>query len=243
MILAADTGATARGYDPAEPNEPGQRFQDFGHSHWHNSLIWGETSRTSRSRARAGSTGKGLEPRDRRTREDLDTRRGRQQGDRAQDSAATSCSATSRSCAAATSRSSRPAWTTSRSTTSRSTPTATASTSTAAATCASPTAPSTRRTTTASASRAPTRSAPRARRENVTITNCIVSGYDDRHGARRHVQARTRRPPDRDGPTGRIKFGTESNGGFRNITISNMRVRSTRAGSRWRRWTARCSRT
>ena len=26
---------------------------------------------------------------------------------------------------------------------------------------------------------------------------------------------------DRDGPTGRIKFGTESNGGFKNITISN----------------------
>jgi len=29
------------------------------------------------------------------------------------------------------------------------------------------------------------------------------------------------RAPDRDGPTGRIKFGTESNGGFKNITISN----------------------
>ena len=27
--------------------------------------------------------------------------------------------------------------------------------------------------------------------------------------------------PDRDGPTGRIKFGTESNGGFKNISISN----------------------
>jgi len=33
---------------------------------------------------------------------------------------------------------------------------------------------------------------------------------------RTHEQA-----PDRDGPTGRIKLGTESNGGFRNITISN----------------------
>ncbi|HEY0967836.1 MAG TPA: glycoside hydrolase family 28 protein [Opitutaceae bacterium] len=29
------------GYDPAEPN-PWNQFQDFGHSHWHNSLIWGE---------------------------------------------------------------------------------------------------------------------------------------------------------------------------------------------------------
>ena len=31
-------------YDKAEPNEWGDklRYQDFGHSHWHNSLIWGE---------------------------------------------------------------------------------------------------------------------------------------------------------------------------------------------------------
>lgn len=29
------------GYDPAEPN-PWNQYQDFGHSHWHNSLIWGE---------------------------------------------------------------------------------------------------------------------------------------------------------------------------------------------------------
>jgi polygalacturonase len=54
--------------------------------------------------------------------------------------------------------------------------------------------------------------------ENVTITNCSVSGfvegsfldgtfkhYDDPHFS----------------PTGRIKLGTESNGGFKNIVISN----------------------
>lgn len=31
-------------YDKAEPNELGDqlKYQDFGHSHWHNSLIWGE---------------------------------------------------------------------------------------------------------------------------------------------------------------------------------------------------------
>jgi polygalacturonase len=57
--------------------------------------------------------------------------------------------------------------------------------------------------------------------ENVVIVNCQVTGYDlgtllsGSHG-RTHEQA-----PDRDGPTGRIKLGTESNGGFRNITISN----------------------
>jgi polygalacturonase len=42
-IVAADPPAEDEkgGYDPAEPNPWGQ-FQDFGHSHWHNSLIWGE---------------------------------------------------------------------------------------------------------------------------------------------------------------------------------------------------------
>ena len=55
--------------------------------------------------------------------------------------------------------------------------------------------------------------------ENVTITNCQVSGYDEGHAARRHVQADG--ATYNRGPTGRIKFGTESNGGFKNITISN----------------------
>jgi polygalacturonase len=57
--------------------------------------------------------------------------------------------------------------------------------------------------------------------ENVTITNCHVSGYDAGSfldGTYRKTQERA---PDRDGVTGRIKLGTESNGGFRNITISN----------------------
>ncbi len=39
-ILAA-TPANGVGYDPAEPGA-GNPFQDYGHSHWHNSLIWGE---------------------------------------------------------------------------------------------------------------------------------------------------------------------------------------------------------
>jgi polygalacturonase len=33
---------TTQGFDPAEPNTPWDKFQDYGHSHWHNSLIWGE---------------------------------------------------------------------------------------------------------------------------------------------------------------------------------------------------------
>jgi polygalacturonase len=40
-ILAADSPADAAGYDPPEPNAF-DKYQDFGHSHWHNSLIWGE---------------------------------------------------------------------------------------------------------------------------------------------------------------------------------------------------------
>jgi polygalacturonase len=39
--LLAAKPANGRGYDPAEPGA-GNPYQDFGHSHWHNSLIWGE---------------------------------------------------------------------------------------------------------------------------------------------------------------------------------------------------------
>ena len=58
--------------------------------------------------------------------------------------------------------------------------------------------------------------------QNVTITNCQVSGYDlgtfynGTYQRKQFAQV-----PDQEGPTGRIKFGTESNAGFKNITISN----------------------
>ena len=42
-IVAADPPPPgAAGYDPPEPNAS-DMYQDFGHSHWHNSLIWGES--------------------------------------------------------------------------------------------------------------------------------------------------------------------------------------------------------
>jgi len=45
-ILAADVPdngvQTGNCYDPAESNAPWEEFQDYGHNHWHNSLIWGE---------------------------------------------------------------------------------------------------------------------------------------------------------------------------------------------------------
>lgn len=40
-LIAADPQKHGGTYDEAEPNE-WDMYQDFGHSHWHNSLIWGE---------------------------------------------------------------------------------------------------------------------------------------------------------------------------------------------------------
>jgi polygalacturonase len=58
--------------------------------------------------------------------------------------------------------------------------------------------------------------------EDVTITNCSVSGFDIGTFLDGTYQKKNyNRVPDRGVVTGRIKFGTESNGGFRNITISN----------------------
>lgn len=58
--------------------------------------------------------------------------------------------------------------------------------------------------------------------ENVTITNCFVSGYDIGSLLDGTYKRNITEAPDKDGPTGRVKFGTESNGGFKNITISNV---------------------
>jgi polygalacturonase len=41
ILAAATPEGGAGGYDAAEPN-PWDQYQDFGHSHWHNSLMWGE---------------------------------------------------------------------------------------------------------------------------------------------------------------------------------------------------------
>ncbi len=58
--------------------------------------------------------------------------------------------------------------------------------------------------------------------ENITITNSLVSGYDVGSLLDGTFKRTVERAPDRDGPTGRIKIGTESEGDFRNITISNI---------------------
>ena len=41
IVLVAPGG----GFDAAESNAPFESYQDFGHNHWHNSLIWGEDIR------------------------------------------------------------------------------------------------------------------------------------------------------------------------------------------------------
>ena len=59
--------------------------------------------------------------------------------------------------------------------------------------------------------------------ENVTITNCQVYGYD--HGTLMDgtfkKEFKDEDPKANHSITGRLKLGTESNGGFRNITVSN----------------------
>jgi len=59
--------------------------------------------------------------------------------------------------------------------------------------------------------------------ENVTITNCLIFGYD--HGSLMDgtfkTEFRDEQPNAGHCITGRLKLGTESNGGFRNIAVSN----------------------
>ena len=65
-IVAADTPPTGTngGYDPPEPNA-WDKFQDFGHSHWHNSLIWGEELENISIEGQGLIWGKGLSRGDR----------------------------------------------------------------------------------------------------------------------------------------------------------------------------------
>lgn len=57
--------------------------------------------------------------------------------------------------------------------------------------------------------------------ENVTISDCLVSGYDRGTAINATWQRNDPQAPDRGFVTGRIKIGTETSGSFRNITITN----------------------
>ena len=220
VLLAADTGG-GRGYDAAERG-PGNAYQDFGHSHWHNSLIWGENvedvSITGPGRIDGKGLSRGLNPRA----EDLDTRPGQ----------------ANKAIALKSSRNVLLRDFTIH----RGGHMAILLTGVDNVTIDNLTIDTNRDGLDVDACRdvrisnvrvnAPNDDAivlkssyalgaPRTT-EDVTITNSIVSGFDvgtvlDGTYGRTSVAA-----PDRDGPTGRIKLGTESNGGFRNITISNV---------------------
>lgn len=57
--------------------------------------------------------------------------------------------------------------------------------------------------------------------ENITITNCYVSGFDKGSVLAGTFERKEPQAPDHGYVTGRIKMGTESSGGFKNISISN----------------------
>lgn len=59
--------------------------------------------------------------------------------------------------------------------------------------------------------------------EHVLIEDCEVSGYDVGSLLNGTRTKYAEKAPDGDGPTGRIKLGTESSGGFRHITIRRCR--------------------
>jgi polygalacturonase len=44
VLIAADAlpPGVEGGYDEPEPKQPWEAYQDYGHNHWHNSLLWGE---------------------------------------------------------------------------------------------------------------------------------------------------------------------------------------------------------
>ena len=64
--------------------------------------------------------------------------------------------------------------------------------------------------------------------EHVLIEDCHVSGFDVGSLMDGTLTTLTEKAPDGDGPTGRIKLGTESNGGFRHITIRRCTFRHCR---------------
>ncbi|WP_321478730.1 glycoside hydrolase family 28 protein [uncultured Bacteroides sp.] len=57
--------------------------------------------------------------------------------------------------------------------------------------------------------------------ENITISNCYVSGFDKGTMLNGTYERNEPQAPDHGYVTGRIKLGTESSGGFKNITIAN----------------------
>jgi polygalacturonase len=219
-LLAADTGS-GRGYDPAEPG-PGNAYQDFGHSRFHNSLIWGENVEDVSITGRGRIDGRGLSRGLGAGASDLDTKPGQANKAIALKLARNVLLRDF--------------------TIFRGGHMAILATGVDNLTIDNVTIDTNRDGIDVDACRnvrisnvsvnAPNDDAivlkssfalgaPRAT-ENVTITNSSVSGFDVGTMLNGTYGRTTTAAPDHDGPTGRIKLGTESNGAFRNITISNV---------------------
>ena len=220
VLLAADTGG-GRGYDPAEAGA-GNAFQDFGHSHWHNSLIWGENIEDVSITGPGRIDGKGLSRGLGARAEDVNTRPGQANKAialvrarnvllrdftifRGGHMSILATGVDNLTIDNVTIDTNRDGIDVDGCRNVRISNTSVNAPNDDAIVLKSSYALGESRMT-----------------ENVAITNSMVSGFDigtmlDGTYGRTSVAA-----PDRDGPTGRIKLGTESNGGFRNITISNV---------------------
>ncbi|AHG93184.1 glycoside hydrolase family protein (plasmid) [Gemmatirosa kalamazoonensis] len=213
-LLAADT-ANGRGFDPAEPGA-GNAYQDFGHSHWHNSLLWGEdvedvsivgpgridgaALRRELSRDVPGLANKAIALKRARNvlLRDLTIYRGGHFGILA-------TGVDNLTIDDLTIDTNRDGIDVDACRNVRISNTSVNAPNDDAIVLKSSYA----------------LGAPRAT-EDVAITNSVVSGFDVGSVLDGTYRRTTERAPDRDGPTGRIKLGTESNGAFRNITIANV---------------------
>jgi len=214
-ILAADPppAGSSGGYDPAEPN-PSDKFQDFGHSHWHNSLIWGEGLENISILGQGMIYGKGL------------TREGNPRPGVGNKSIGLKLcrNVTIRDisilqgghfCILATGVDNLTIDNL-RIDTNRDGMNIDSCRNVHISNCSVNSPWDDAICLKSSYGLGFARAT-----ENVTITNCQVSGYDLGSFLDGTYQRNNPQAPDKAGVTGRIKFGTESNGGFKNITIAN----------------------
>ncbi|MEO8563057.1 MAG: glycosyl hydrolase family 28 protein [bacterium] len=220
VLLAADTGG-GRGFDPAEAG-PGNAFQDFGHSHWHNSLIWGENVEDVSITGPGRIDGKGLSRGLGGRAEDVNTRPGQANKAialkrsrnvllrdftiyRGGHMSILATGVDNLTIDNVTIDTNRDGIDVDGCRNVRISNTSVNAPNDDAIVLKSSYALGEARAT-----------------ENVAITNSMVSGFDVGTMLDGTFGRTTTAAPDRDGPTGRIKLGTESNGAFRNITISNV---------------------
>jgi polygalacturonase len=218
-IIAADTpsGGTQNGYDPAEPN-PWDKYQDYGHSHWHNSLIWGEGLENVSIAGPGRIWGKGLS-------------RGTSQGPKAEDPGVGNKSIALKNCHGVTIRdisilhgghfailaTGVDNFTTDnlKIDTNRDGIDFDCCRNVRVSNCSVNSPNDDGICPKSSFALGYARAT-----EDVTITNCFVSGSFV-EGTLLDATYMMMAPGEREARTGRIKCGTESNGGFKNITVSN----------------------